>query len=181
MTFRLISRKIVLSDAKNIIPLHARYAHHQLPGVSNNISLSTTEIELNDTIFPLVARTRGKNCIAARCPALERDDRGALSVHDSMWPVVIRTECTGVILSFRGAHTDLLPYAINAPTYHARWPCMKSYRGDRNEVTHTSTCGPIALEIFSRALRPPAGNLRRADPRMTKRIIASGFIGVAPI
>jgi len=52
--------------------------------------------------------------------------------------------------------------------------------GDRNEVTHTSMCGPIALEIFSERFAHP-GNLRRADPRMTKRIIASGFIGVAAI
>jgi len=36
---------------------------------------------------------------------------------------------------------------------------MKSYRADRNEVTHMSTRDPIALEIFSRARTSP-GNLR---------------------
>lgn len=52
--------------------------------------------------------------------------------------------------TYGSCHMPLTPRRI---THGGR--VYEELSGDRNEVTHTSTCGPIALEIFFQALRPP--------------------------
>lgn len=133
-------------------------------------------IKLNDTILPSLMWGK-KNCTI---PALERNERGMLSAWSDVAGCdknqmheryLIIPEST-----YGSCHMPLTPRRI---THGGR--VYEELSDDRNEVTHTSTCSPIALEIFSRALRPSRKSARRADPRMTKRIIASGFIGVAAI
>lgn len=145
----------------------------------NNPSFYSQQIKLNDTILP--GRTAGeeKNCAIrnagfkkerARCVIRCARARDKNRMH-GRYLIVPESPCT-----YRSCHMPLTPRRI---TRGGR--VYEELSGDRNEVTHTSMCDLIALEIFfpKRTARP--GNLRRADPRMTKRIIASGFIGVAPI
>jgi len=58
--------------------------------------------------------------------------------------------------TYGSCHMPLTPRRI---THGGRM--YEELSGDRNEVTHTSTCGPIALEIFSRTLRPPRKSASR--------------------
>jgi len=92
--------------------------------------------------------------------ALKKDEYSALSARSDV-AACDKNQMHGRYLivpqsTYGSCHMPLTPRRI---THGGR--VYEELSGDRNEVTHTSTCGPIALEIFSRALRPPRKSASR--------------------
>lgn len=84
----------------------------------------------------------------------KKDECGALSARSDV-AACDKNQMHGRYLivpesTYGSCHMPLTPRRI---THGGR--VYEELSGDRNEVTHTSTCGPIALEIFFQALRPP--------------------------
>lgn len=129
---------------------------------SNNIlSIPPDQIKRYNKIPSLLTagKERGRK-IARYTPAFERNEHGAFYPRYPMWPRTIGTECTGTLSYRSGKHTyGSCHMPLTPPTYVSRMvaACMKSYRADRNQVIHTSTCGTdSSRNFFSPSALPPA-------------------------